>query len=59
MESIIIECEGNKIIFEGELDPEILTTNLHPGFHVSNEETYKTADLVKGYQEPPAFRRRR
>lgn len=45
MESVIIECEGNKMTFEGELDTEILTTNLRPGFHVPNEGSYKTADL--------------
>ncbi|MFA4956894.1 MAG: hypothetical protein WC556_07990 [Candidatus Methanoperedens sp.] len=45
MESVKIECEGNKMIFEGELDPEIMTTNLGLGFHVQNEETYKSASL--------------
>ncbi len=45
MESARMECEDTKIMFEGELDPEIITSNLHPGFHVENEDYYRTADV--------------
>ncbi|HEY9206027.1 MAG TPA: hypothetical protein VIO58_08905 [Candidatus Methanoperedens sp.] len=45
MEAAKIECENTKITFEGELNPEISTTNLHPRYHIEDEDYYTTAGV--------------
>lgn len=43
MEHVKVECDGNKMIIEGEIDPSIETTNTCIGFHLQEEETFKCA----------------
>ena len=43
MERIKVECDGNKMIIEGEIDPYIETTNMCIGSHMQEEEIFKCA----------------
>lgn len=45
MERVKVECEGNKMIIEGEIDPYIETSNMCIGFHLQEEETFKCAAI--------------
>ncbi len=45
MEHVLIECEENIMIIEGEIDPTIETTNICIGFHQPEEETFKCAAI--------------
>jgi len=45
MEHVKIECEGNKMIVEGEIDPYIETSNMCIGFHTEEEEIFKCAAI--------------
>lgn len=45
MEHVKIECEGNKMIVEGEIDPYIETTNMCIGCHPQEEEIFRCAAI--------------
>lgn len=45
MEHVKVECDGNKMIIEGEIDPYIETANMCIGFHPQEEEIFKCAAI--------------
>ena len=45
MEHTKVECDGNKMVIEGEIDPNIQTDNICIGFHPQEEELFKCAAI--------------
>ena len=45
MEHVTVQCEENKIVIEGEIDPTIETTNMCIGSHMQEEEIFKCAAI--------------
>ena len=45
MEHVKVGCEGNKLVVEGEIDPNIQTDNICIGSHPQEEELFKCAAI--------------